>query len=307
MQKMDEQTRLFLERINSNAAPPMERMSIEEIRRYAEQSVVASSIPLESISNIKISTAQTDIPLRIYVPKGTKPFPVFVAIHGGGWALGGLDAFDPFCRMIAEQAEVIVVSVDHRLAPEHKYPAGLDDCDAAADWVATHIREWGGDPAHLGIGGTSSGGNLAAAVVLRAKKQKFPVFQTQVLVCPVTRHRFDTPSYQKYAEGYMLTKKQMEWFWDLYLDKAEDGREPYASPLVAEDFSGLPPTLFILAEFDPLYDDGLAYAKKLETAGVPVTIQSYPTIHGFISNAHVLDIGKKAISDITQFLSSQLR
>lgn len=302
MEKMDSQTRIFLEQVNSVDEPELETGSIEEIRRNLALTISPSPIQLLSISNIKIPSSQTQVPLRIYVPKGNGPFPVYVSIHGGGWVFGSLDMHDPFCRNIAEQAKVIVVSIDYRLAPEHKYPAALNDCHAAVDWVAKHIQDWGGDSSKLVIGGISAGGNLAAAVALKAKEKKYPVFQAQVLIYPVMQHSFETSSYQKYADGYFLTKKDMEWFWNQYLEKAEDGKQPYASPLLAPDISGLPSALIVLAEFDPLYDEGRAYGEKMKGGGVPVKIQNYPTIHGFISKIQEFDICKKAIADIAQFL-----
>ncbi len=204
--EMDEQTRLFLEQMNSVKGPPMETLPVEEVRRFVEQFVVESPIKLASVSNIKIPSVETEIPIRIYVPKGQGPFPVFLTFHGGGWVFGSLDLHDPFCRNIADQAHVIVVSVDYRLAPEHKFPAGLNDCYAAAEWTAKNIREWNGDPSRIGIGGDSAGGNLAAAVTLKAKEKNFPKFQAQVLIYPVMQNRFDTASYQKYADGYFLNK-----------------------------------------------------------------------------------------------------
>lgn len=302
MQKMDDQTRLFLEKINSIDEPELESGSIEEMRRKIAQSTLPAPTQSLSISNIKIPSSQTPIPLRIYVPKGKGPFPVYVSIHGGGWVFGTLDTHDPFCQNIAEQANIIVVSIDYRLAPEHKYPAAFNDCYATVDWVKNHIQDWAGDSSKLVIGGISSGGNLAAAVALKAKEEKHPFFQAQVLICPVMQHSFETDSYQKYADGYFLTKKDMEWFWNQYLEKAEDGEQPYSSPLLASDISGLPSTLIVLAEFDPLHDEGRAYGNKMKAMGVQVKTITYPTIHGFTSKIQEFDICKKAIADISQFL-----
>ncbi len=301
MEKMDAQTRLFLEQVNSSYEPELETVSIEEMRRNLVQSILASPIQSLSISDLKVSNPQTQIPLRIYVPKGNGPFPVYVSIHGGGWVFGCLDSHDLFCRSISEQAKVIVVSIDYRLAPEHKYPAAFNDCCEAVDWVVKHIQDWGGDSSQLVIGGISAGGNLAAAVVLKAKEKKIPTFKAQVLICPVMQYSFDTASYQKYADGYFLTKRDMEFFWNQYLEKAEDGKQLYTSPLLAPDVSELPSALIVLAEFDPLYDEGRAYGEKMKAADVPVKIKSYPTIHGFTSN-NEFDICKKAIADIVQFI-----
>ncbi len=299
---MDGQTRLFLQQYNASGEPELETVSIEEARQNLAKSIIHSPIRSLSISDIKIPSSQTEIPLRIYTPKGKGPFAVYISMHGGGWVFGSLDSHDPFCQSIAQQANVIVVSIDYRLAPEHKYPAAFDDCYAAVDWVAKHIQDWGGDTSKLMIGGVSAGGNLAAAVALKAKEKKFPVVIAQVLICPVMQHSFETSSYQKFADGYFLTKKDMEWFWTQYLEKAEDGEQSYASPLLASDISGLPSALIVLAEFDPLWDEGRAYGEKIKAVGVPVEIQNYPTIHGFTDKINEFDVCDKAIENIAQFL-----
>jgi acetyl esterase len=306
LERMDPQSKIFLEQMNALDEPPMQTLPVEQVRQEMEQYAVPSSIELAKIDNISISGPEGQIPLRIYVPKGKGPFPVFVTIHGGGWVFGSLNTHDPFCRSIAEEAGVIVVSVDYRLAPEHKFPAGLNDCYAATLWVEKHIRQWGGDPSRLAIGGDSAGGNLTAAVTLLAKEKKFPSFKAQVLIYPVIQPCFDTPSYQKFAEGYLLSREEMKWFWDLYLNRPEDAQNPLASPILAKDLSGLPPALIIQAEFDPLYEEGLAYGKKLQAAHVSVTIKSYPTIHVFVNLRHHLDIGQKAVSDIAMFIKTEL-
>lgn len=302
MEKMDAQTRLFLEQINSSNKPELDTLSIEKERRKLAQSILPPPIQSLSISDYKISGSETQIPLRIYVPKGKGLFPVYVSMHGGGWVFGSLDAHDAFCRSISEQARVIVVSIGYRLAPEHKYPAAFNDCYEAVSWVAKNIQDWSGDASKLIIGGISAGGNLAAAVALKAKEKKFPTIKAQVLVCPVMHYSFDTPSYQKYADGYFLTKRDMEFFWGQYLEKVEDGKQIYASPLLAPDVSKLPATLIVLAEFDPLHDEGSAYGKKMEAAGVSVKINRYPTYHSFMSKINEFDICKKAIADISEFV-----
>lgn len=302
MEKMDAQTRLFLEQANSSNEPELDTVSIEEERRKLAQSILPSPIQSLSISDYKILSSEMQIPLRIYVPEGKGLFPVYVTMHGGGWVFGSLDSHDAFCRSISDQAQVIVVSIDYRLAPEHKYPAAFNDCYEAVSWVARNIQDWGGDASKLMIGGISAGGNLAAAVTLKAKERKFPTIKAQVLICPVMQYSFDTSSYQKYADGYFLTKKDMEFFWDQYLEKVEDGRQIYASPLLAPNLSELPATLIVLATFDPLYDEGNAYGKKMEAADVSVTIKKYPTYHGFMSKINEFDISKKAVTDICEFI-----
>lgn len=301
---MDKQTYYFLEKDNSSGESELEDIPINESRFMIEEALIPSIIKLESISDIKIPSPEGEIPLRIYIPIKDKFLPVFISMHGGGWVFGSLNTHDSYCRSVAKQANTIVVSIDYRLAPEHKYPAGLNDCYAAALWVKQCIHEWGGNPDGVSIGGVSAGANLAAAVVLRLKQKKIFPFIKQVLVVPVIQRNFETSSYKKYATGYYLSKKLMEWFWELYLDTDADAMKPTVSLLNASDVSKLPPTLFVLAEFDPLYDEGLAYAEKLKASEVPVTIYNYPTIHGFTS-IEELEIGKKAISDIASFLKFQ--
>lgn len=298
---MDQQTHYFLEKDNSSGESELEDIPIKESRRIIEEALIPSTIQLESVSDIKIPTPKGEVPLRIYIPNKDKSLPVFISMHGGGWVFGSLNTHDSFCRSVAKQANTIVVSIDYRLAPEYKYPAGLNDCYAAALWTIRFIQEWGGKPDCISIGGISAGANLAAAVVLRLKQEQLFPFQKQVLVVPVVQRNFETSSYKKYATGYYLSKKLMEWFWEMYIDTDEDAMKPTASLLNALDVSKLPPTLFALAEFDPLYDEGLAYAEKLKASDVPVTIYNYPTIHGFTS-IEELEIGKKAISDIASFL-----
>jgi acetyl esterase len=298
---MDQQTHYFLKKDNSSGESELEDIPIKESRRIIEESLVRSTIQLESVTDIKVPTPEGEVPLRIYIPNKDKSLPVFISIHGGGWVFGSLNTHDSFCRSVAKQANTIIVSIDYRLAPEHKYPAGLNDCYAAALWTIRCIQEWGGKPDCVSIGGISAGANLAAAVVLRLKQERLFPFQKQVLVVPVIQRNFETSSYKKYATGYYLSKKLMEWFWEMYVDTDENAMKPTASLLNALDVSKLPPTLFALAEFDPLYDEGLAYAEKLKASDVPVTIYNYPTIHGFTS-IEELEIGKKAISDIASFL-----
>lgn len=248
---MDQQTYYFLEKDNSSGESELEDIPIKESRRIIEEALILSTIQLESVSDIKIRTSEGEIPLRIYIPiKGTS-LPVFISMHGGGWVFGSLNTHDSFCRSFAKQANTIVVSIDYRLAPEHKYPAGLNDCYAAVLWTIRCIQEWGGNPDCVSIGGISAGANLAAAVVLRLKQERLFPFQKQVLVVPVVQRNFETSSYKKYATGYYLSKKLMEWFWEMYVDTDENAMKPTASLLNALDVSKMPPTLFALAEFDP--------------------------------------------------------
>jgi acetyl esterase len=185
--------------------------------------------------------------------------------------------------------------VDYRLAPEHKYPTAVEDAFAATGWIAREGGRLGIDARRLAEGGDSEGGNLAAAVSLLAKERGGPELALQILVYPVTRHGFDTGSYRQHAEGYLLTRSAMRWFWDHYLARPEQGEEPCASPLLARSLEGLPPALVITAEYDPLCDEGEAYAARLREAGVPVTVTRYPgMIHGFLRMLNLVDKARAA-------------
>jgi acetyl esterase len=223
---------------------------------------------------------------------------VLVWYHGGGWVLGTLDASDHTCRELANAASCIVVSVDYRLAPEHKFPASPDDCEAAYEWVLANAESLGGDPRRVAVGGDSAGGNLAAVVCIRARERNRPQPVFQLLVYPVTDFDFDRPSYAANAEGYMLTRDAMRWFWNLYVNDPQEMAHPHASPLRATDLHGLAPALVITAEFDPLRDEGEAYAERLKEAGVPVRVARYDgMIHGFFGMFPVIDKGKQAVRE----------
>lgn len=237
-----------------------------------------------------------DLPVRVYTPEGDGPFPGLVYFHGGGWVLGDLDMVNAACRSLAARSGAVVVSVDYRLAPEHKFPAPLDDCYAATVWVADNGAELGIDGSRLAVGGDSAGGNLAAAVSQKARDENGPSLAMQLLVYPVTDHDFATDSYSSNGENYLLTTDMMKWFWDHYLDSDTDSASGYVSPLRADDLSNLPPATVITAEFDPLRDEGEAYASKLTAAGVDVNLTRFDgQIHGFFPMMLVFEQASNAI------------
>ena len=253
---------------------------------------------VEAVADRTIPGPASDIPIRVYTPKGGSTLPVLVFFHGGGWVICDLDTHDGVCRALANAAGCIVVAVDYRLAPEHKFPAAADDAFAATEWVAEHAVEIGGDPSRVAVGGDSAGGNLAAVVAQMANDRGGPKLAFQLMVYPVTDYNFDTASYRENAEGYMLTTDAMKWFWTHYLPDAKAGLDPRASPLRADDLSGLPPALVITAEFDPLRDEGEAYAARLADAGVAAKSTRYDgMIHGFFSMSALLPQGRQAIDE----------
>jgi acetyl esterase len=266
--------------------PPLNEMSPADARVAAE-GFIALAGEGEQVANVedhKVPGPHDDIPIRIYRPNGAGSgvLPALVYYHGGGWVIGTIETLDATCRALANRAGCVVVSVDYRLAPEYKFPIPLDECFAATKWVADNAASIGVDDSRLAVGGDSAGGNLAAAVSLRARDEGGPALKMQLLVYPVTNHDYGTASYAANGENYLLTTDMMRWFWDHYLRTAADGDNPLASPLRAKDLSGLPPAFVITAEFDPLRDEGEAYADKLTKAGVAVTQTRFAgQIHAF--------------------------
>jgi len=237
-----------------------------------------------------------EIPVRLYRPRPSGSLPLLVFFHGGGFVVCDLDTHDPLCRLLANAVGCAVLSVDYRLAPEAKFPAAPEDCYAATCWAAENARALGADPARIAVAGDSAGGNLAAVVAQLARDRSGPRLAHQLLIYPVTNHAFDTASYRENAEGYFLTRAMMQWFWNHYLERPEQGRDPRASPLLAKELSGVAPTTVITAEFDPLRDEGEAYAERLRVAGVPVELQRYDGMfHGFFAMTEMLDTARDAM------------
>jgi acetyl esterase len=287
-QKLDPTVRFLLEAIEAQGNPPLETLPPAEARRLAAESmkpVEGTREPVRSVENLRIPGPEGEIPIRVYTPDTPAPRPALVYFHGGGWVVCDLDTHDVVCTAIAHRAGAVVVSVDYRLAPEHKFPAAVVDCYAATVWVASNAERFGIDPRRISVGGDSAGGTLATVVSLKSREEHGPAIALQAMVYPVTDlSSFATESYQEFAEGYQLTKAEMEWFRNHYLSSMEQAGNPDASPLLARDLRGLPPALILTAECDPLRDEGEAYAKRLADAGVPVTCTRYPgMIHPFFS------------------------
>jgi acetyl esterase len=228
---------------------------------------------------------------------------VLLYFHGGGMVVGNLDTIDGPVRALTNRAGCLTVSVDYRLAPEHKFPAAPEDCYAATDWVARNAASIGGDPSRIAVCGDSAGGNLAAVVPQMARDRGGPSIVFQLLMYPMTNYDFTTSSYGEFAEHHLLTRNSMAWFWEHYLASPADGKNPYASPLLAADLSGLAPALVCTSECDVLRDEGEAYAAALERAGVRVETKRYAgTIHGVFQLAGALDISKAFIDDCASAL-----
>lgn len=233
-----------------------------------------------------------DIPVRQYVPQeADDQSPCLLYFHGGGWVTGSLDSIDATCQHLAATTDCTLISVDYRLAPEHPYPAAFDDCYAVTSYVSEHPDEFGIDPDRIAVAGSSAGGNLAAAVALAARDRGGPELAHQVLVYPALARQFDTESYRQNKTGYILGRNEMQRFWSLYLQSEDHDTDPYAVPLQASSLEELPPATIITAGYDPLRDDGYAYAEALEAAGVPVRHEHFPAmIHGFVDNAYEYEL-----------------
>lgn len=278
-------------------APPLSDLSPEQAREmYRMMQPPADDITVAAIENRRIPGPAGEIPIRIYHPEGSGPFPIHLHYHGGGWVIGDLDTHDADCREVCRRAGVIVIAVDYRLAPEHPYPAAVEDCFAAAQWAATNAADIGGHRGPISVGGDSAGGNLAAVVSHRARDAGAPAINLQLLIYPVTDAAMDTASFSENGDGYMLTRQSMTWFWESYCGDPVQRLAPDASPLRAADLSGLPPAHVMTAEFDPLRDEGEAYARRLQEAGVAVTCERYDgLIHGFFSQARMVEAAQPAL------------
>jgi acetyl esterase len=303
---LDPQVKALLDQAAEAGRAPLQGLTVEELRAGMRSTIELKrkGLDVERVDDRELPGPAGAIPVRIYWPGGPAPSPVLVWLHGGGWALGDLDVADSTCRALAVKSGAIVVSVDYRLAPEHKYPAGVDDAYAAALWVVDHAASIGGDPERVAIGGDSAGGNLATVTALQAVRRGGPPLCYQLLVYPVTDASMGSVSYVDNGEGYQLTADAMKWFYDLYLDGG-DADDPLVSPIRAplDELAQLPPALVITAEFDPLRDEGEAYARVLEQAGVPVKPSRYDgQIHGFFAMDWCIDAGKRAVDEAADAL-----
>jgi acetyl esterase len=226
------------------------------------------------------------VPVRVYRPSAAVNLPILVVFHGGGWVIGSAEQYDGIARWFANASGAVVVSVDYRLAPEHPYPAPLDDCFTALKWAAAHASEIGGDASRIAVGGDSAGGNLAAVCALLARDAGGPALALQALVYPVCDVDFETASYVANAEGYVLDRDQMQWFFDCYTTGQVDPADWHVSPLRAADLAGVAPAVVLTAEYDPLRDEGKAYADRLRAAGVAVEYRCFDgMIHSFFGLA----------------------
>lgn len=304
---LDPQLQKFLSDLAMAGAPEFNALPVETARASLHE-LVKLFPATQSIAKSEDRVIEAGrVSVRIYTPNGTGPFPVLLYLHGGGWVIGDLDSYDPICRELCGGVGCIVVSVNYRLAPEHRFPAAIDDAGAALRWVMAHCSDIGGDPQRIAIGGDSAGGNLAAITTIEARQSLPGKLCAQLLIYPVTSH-VGTPSQSMIdnAEGYLLTQRDMVWFTDHYLGKGHDGRDPRFNVSCVDDLSDLPPALVITAEFDPLCDEGEAYAAALKKAGGEVKLSRYEgAIHGFFMFFSGFDISRRLMDEANTWLKAQ--
>ena len=303
---LDPQMQAILDQAAAAGGKPFHDMTPVEARQAIDVMFAAfRGEPAEvgRVEDRKLPGPAGEVPVRIYSPPGRGPFGVLVYFHGGGWVIGNIGTHDSLCRDLTKQAGIVTISVDYRLAPEHKFPAGPEDCYAVTKWVSGNAALLSVDASKIAVGGDSAGGNLAAVVTLMARDRGGPKIAYQALIYPATDAANSTPSQKEFSkDGYVLSKADMEWFYGHYL-KAADADNPYASPALAKDLKGLPPALVLTAAYDPLRDEGEAYAEALRKAGVPVKASRYEGVcHGFVSMAAALDAGKRAVAELASEL-----
>jgi acetyl esterase len=301
---LDPQIKALLDKGAGVPATHLLPVDAARVQYEARIAIMAPPAPVARVEERRIAGPGGPLRLRVYFPAGEGPFPLLVFFHGSGFVLCSLETHDGMCRNLCAGAGCAVVSVDYRLAPEHKFPAGPDDCLAATRWVGANAALLNGDSRRIVVGGDSAGGNMAAVTALRIRDEGGPRLCGQLLVYPVTDyHTPGTMSYEENAEGYGLTRKTMEWFWRHYLNDEGEAASPYASPLHAPDLSGLPPAFVMTAEYDPLRDEGEAYGARLRAAGVPTRIRREAGMnHGFLFWVGVVDKAGPAMNACCEWL-----
>jgi len=310
---VDPQMQEVIERVARSVLPQFYTVSAEEARRLYKETRAVLSPPVPPVGTVRELAASGQagpIPLRLYRGLGTAadaPLPALVYLHGGGWTIGDLDTHDIVCRTLANNAACAVIAADYRMGPEHRFPAAVEDCIAATRWVAQQASALGVDATRIAVGGDSAGGNLAAVVAIALRDAGGPPLAFQALVYPATDQRMDTATHAKFGEGYLLTRNNMLWFRDNYLDP-RDYDDWRASPLRAADLARLPPAHIITAGYDPLLDEGRAYSDRLVAAGVPVLYECFEGMaHGFLTMGGVVAAANHALYRLGQSLSQAFK
>jgi len=308
--ELDPQAEAFLETLEVTVTPPASTLAPGTARRLLDELfAVEDPEPVGDVRNFELDGPGGPLPVRVYTPSAEPPHPTLVYFHGGGWLRGSIEGYDGLCRLLCAESGCAVVSVGYRLAPEHPFPAGFEDCYAATTWAVDNAADLTFDPDRIAVGGDSGGGNLAAAVALAARDRDGPDLAHQLLIYPAvvapSLRRFD--AHDENAEGYLLEMDSVEYYYDRYVRSPAHLGNAYLSPLVARTLENLPPATVLTAGFDPLRDEGAAYADRLAAAGVDVEHHHYPAqIHAFVSLFEQFDAGRRAIDDLAADLAAGL-
>jgi acetyl esterase len=289
--------------------PQVWQAPLAEIRENTKLHIALKQplLQIHSVDHRSINGPTSNLPIRIYRPSEENNLPALVFFHGGGWVLNFLDIYEPALRKIAKNGNFVIIAVDYQKAPEHSYPAPLDDCYATLKWVIENAKDLGVDLAAIGVGGDSAGGNLASSVAHKASNEQLISLAFQLLIYPCNDYQMNYPSATNYSQGYGLTTQAMKWFWDQYLSKVEDREDPYAVPVKANSLRGVAPAILIAAEFDPLTDDVKNYYQKLIKDSVPAIYKEFAgQIHGFFNLSGVTDDAESLYSEIAKEINAVL-
>jgi acetyl esterase len=299
----------YLAERSATGLPQVWQAPLAEIRENTKLHIALKQplLQIYSVDHRSINGPSSNLPIRIYRPSEENNLPVLVFFHGGGWVLNFLDIYEPALRKIAKNGNFVIIAVEYQKAPEHSYPAPLDDCYATLKWVIENSAELGIDLAAIGVGGDSAGGNLASSVALKACSEQLISLAFQLLIYPCNDYQMNYPSATNYSQGYGLTTQAMKWFWDQYLSKVEDREDPYAVPVKANSLRGVAPAILIAAEFDPLTDDVKNYYQKLIKDSVPAIYKEFAgQIHGFFNLSGVTEDAESLYSEIAKEINAVL-
>lgn len=304
---LDPEAQAIIDRVAAAGIQPwhtQEVVAAREVYEARTRLLAEDVLPVDSVEDRSIQGPGGPLALRIYHPAPGSTRPVLLYLHGGGWVLGSLETHDRVCRELARETGGVVVAPAYRLAPEHPHPAALEDTWSVLGWIAEHAASFGGDPTRIAVSGDSAGGHLTAALCLLARDRGGPRIAAQVPIYPALEPRFDTPSMIANAEGYLLTREDLRWFWRLYLGDHVPGSDGYAAPLLAGDVTGLPPALVVTAEYDPLRDEGRAWVARLALAGICVELAEYAGVtHNFVVLPGEMPKGRDAVRRIASWLA----
>ncbi|HHH29923.1 MAG TPA: alpha/beta hydrolase [Polyangiaceae bacterium] len=309
--RLDRQTHLMLTFVERLGLPTADTLGPDRARASFKEEIRLVGVrggPLANVHDRRIPGPDGTLAIRIYTPRSAAPTPALVYFHGGGWVIGDLDSHDATCRHLSHRAGVKVIAVDYRRAPEDPFPAAVEDAIAAFQWIRTHAEELDVDPDRIAVGGDSAGGNLAAVVCQQLLQAGQPTPCFQLLIYPATDLTRSTDSHQRFGEGFLLTHRLLDWFLANYLTDTAQELDPRASPIATADLGGLPPAHVVVAGFDPLRDEGEAYAHALRAAGVPTTLRCYGSlVHGFFSMGGLVAAAGFAADDIADVVGEALK